>query len=899
MGKYLVLAFLLIFWFTNNLFATHNRAGEISIRQTGDLTIEVTVTTYTKTSSTQADRDSVRVFWGDGSFEFVFRTNGDGTPLANNRKLNYYVASHTYPGRATYTISMMDPNRNGGILNVNPPNSEGVPFYIETTYTFLNPQFQGYNNTAILLQPPIDFACVGERFIHNPNAFDPDGDSLSFEFIVPLQDSGLNVPNYIYPQQIAPGPNNIMTLDPVTGDLVWSTPQIAGEYNIAFRVKEYRGGMLISSFIRDMQILVLVCDNSPPQITSVEEVCVVAGQTLNLAIHVTDPDAGQLVAVSAAGGPFELEGHKAELDAGPGGFQAVPITASLKWTPGCEQIREQPYTVIIKAVDNFLDTTGLVDLQAIRIKVIGPPPEGLDLENVSGAFDLSWDLPYACDTASGNYFKGFSIWRRSGSNQFTMDSCETGLEGRGYSRLSANWKATKNGRYFFEDTNIGNEENYCYRILAEFALTTPSGQPYLRVLSIPSEEVCLRGKADKPLLTNVSVVNTDQASGSMFIKWIGPDPASLDTIQFTGPYRYQLMRANDINGSSFQPVSGGMFSSTTFSGLTDTMVLDQNLDTRNQGYNYRMDFYAGPSGSLYGSSQSSSSVFLTTLPSDHASLLSWKYNVGWDNYEFEIWRSDEGGPFIQVGSTSNDSLTDMENVVNDKEYCYKIIAFGDYGLTGIPSPLINESEISCVIPEDNVAPCAPIIQVSNICDEANPETPADAFINYISWQQPCANIDVEKYLIFYSETPGGELQLVGTVNAPETKFEHKPGEKIAGCYTIVAVDFNGNESTSAEVVCVNNCPVFELPNAFTPNGDGQNDLYKPLRSRFIETINFKVFNRWGQVVFTTNDPQINWNGQNQTGKSVSDGVYYYTCEAFESQNHSPIVLSGYIELIRG
>ena len=62
------------------MWATHNRAGEITIKQTGDLTIEVTVTTYTKTTSTQADRDSVRVHWGDGSFEYVYRINGEGTP---------------------------------------------------------------------------------------------------------------------------------------------------------------------------------------------------------------------------------------------------------------------------------------------------------------------------------------------------------------------------------------------------------------------------------------------------------------------------------------------------------------------------------------------------------------------------------------------------------------------------------------------------------------------------------------------------------------------------------------------------------------------------------------------------------------------------------------------------
>jgi gliding motility-associated-like protein len=137
------------------------------------------------------------------------------------------------------------------------------------------------------------------------------------------------------------------------------------------------------------------------------------------------------------------------------------------------------------------------------------------------------------------------------------------------------------------------------------------------------------------------------------------------------------------------------------------------------------------------------------------------------------------------------------------------------------------------------------------------------------------------------------------VDAPENTFEHKPGEKIAGCYTIVAVDQNGNQSIPSQAVCVKNCPIFELPNAFTPNGDGQNDRFTPFRSRFIETIDFKVFNQWGQVVFNTSDPQINWNGTNNSGKNVSDGVYFYTGEAYESQGATPIVLSGYIELIRG
>ena len=880
--------------------ATHNRAGEITIVQKGDLTIEVTVTTYTKTTSTQADRDSVRVMWGDGSAQYVYRSNGDGEPLPNNRKKNTYIATHTYPGRATYTISMMDPNRNGGIINVNPPNSEGVPFYLEATYTFLNPQFQGYNNTAVLIQEPIDFACVGQRFIHNPNAHDSDGDSLSFEFIVPLQDSGLNVPNYIFPNQVQPGLNNVLTLDPYKGNMIWTSPQWAGEYNVAFRINEYRGGVLISSLIRDMQILVLTCDNIPPDVEGISEICIIAGERLEIDLAVSDQDLNQLVELTGAGGPFEVEGNKAILEAGPGGFQDQPFLAKLIWEPQCEHIRDQPYTVIIKAVDNFLDTTGLVDLHSIRIRVVGPPPLGVELENVNDAFHLSWDLPYNCDVTLGDYFKGFSIWKRTGSNQFVPDSCETGLDGRGYTRIAGNWKGTKDGRYFYEDKDITNEGSYCYRILAEFALTTPLGQPYQRIVSIPSAEVCLRAKADRPLITKVSVETTDVTTGSILVRWIGPESNAIDTTLIGGPYRYILMRADGIQGTDFKPVPGADFTSPTLSGLKkDSSFLDQNLDTRSRGYNYRLDLLTGNNSQFYGSSQPASSVFLTIQPSDQAALLSWAYETPWDNYQFEIWRSDQGAPYELIETTEQNEFRDTKNIINDLEYCYVIVALGDYGLMSVPKPLINNSQSACVIPFDNVSPCAPDLTVTNICNEANPGTPADAFINYVSWQNTCPDADIAEYKIFYAADQGDPLELIATVTPPQNTFEHKPGARIAGCYTIIAIDQNQNESPSSPVVCVENCPVFELPNAFTPNGDGQNDIFHPFRSRFIEMVNFKVFNRWGQIVFMTQDPAINWDGKNGSGSPVSDGVYYFTCEAFESQGMEPILLTGYIELIRG
>ena len=71
-------------------------------------------------------------------------------------------------------VSYFEQNRNDGILNMD--NSIDTPFFIETE--ILIDPFFGLNNTPVLLIPPIDNGAVGIKYIHNPGAFDTDGDSL-------------------------------------------------------------------------------------------------------------------------------------------------------------------------------------------------------------------------------------------------------------------------------------------------------------------------------------------------------------------------------------------------------------------------------------------------------------------------------------------------------------------------------------------------------------------------------------------------------------------------------------------------------------------------------------------------------------------------------------------------
>ncbi len=138
--------------------ATHNRAGEIRIEFLGGLKVRAIVTTYTVPDS-PADRPALEVRWGDGTLDTVIRSNGggDGVVILPGVKKNVYIHEHTYASASFsgYTISMEDPNRNGGILNI--PNSINVPFYIETHIDF--GPFSGSSSTPILLNPPIDNAC--------------------------------------------------------------------------------------------------------------------------------------------------------------------------------------------------------------------------------------------------------------------------------------------------------------------------------------------------------------------------------------------------------------------------------------------------------------------------------------------------------------------------------------------------------------------------------------------------------------------------------------------------------------------------------------------------------------------------------------------------------------------
>jgi len=900
--KYICLGVLLLL-LSYPLQATHNRAGEITYEQIDDQTIKVTITTYTKTSSQQADRDSVEIQWGDGSSEFVQRSNGSGDPLPNDIKVNFYMAEHTYPGRGTYTISMTDPNRVASILNVNFPNSVNVPFYIETTFTLLNPLFQGKNNSVILLQPPIDFACVGQVFVHNPNAFDIDGDSISYEYTIPKSDRGTAVPDYTFPDEIDSGDNNQITLNPLTGTFTWKAPQRSGEYNIAFKINEYRQGVLINSTTRDMQIFVRNCQDIPPKIDVIENLCVVAGEMINIPVNVTDADIDQLVSLGASGGPFTFEDSPARL-VNADEFKAHPYTATLQWQTTCNHISPEDYQIVFRAVDNaFGDTTGLADLKTLRIKVIGPPPQNVVASSSEGTVDVSWESPYECETATDDFFLGFSVWRKVETSNLALDSCSFGLDGSEFEEIIFITNNIENGSYTINDPNVEPRRIYCYRVLGEFAKVTDSGNPFNKVSSIPSNEFCVLIKQDFPLLTKTSVSNTDLSNGAIELEWTKPIADDLDTIMNPGPYRYQLLRREYNSGEDFQEIADANFIINNFSDPVDTFYTDNNLNTLERQYEYKIDFYSTDIDSEPQSPENASSVFLNIIPTDQANILNWIVDVPWQNQEYIIYK-EINNSFDSIGISSNNSFTD-KGLVNGEESCYYVQSIGTYGLQSTPPIIVNNSQENCGIPVDDVTTCKVDIQISNICNDPGQFALNESDVNKISWDvinNTCdENEVITTYNIYYSSSDSSSFELIGSTT--EFSFEHSPQFGIEGCYAVTTIDQLGNEGAFSSQICLENCPAYRLPNTFTPNNDGDNDLFIPIESQFISRVNMEVFNQWGQKVFESQDPSLNWNGTNMSGNELAEGVYYYSCRVFEqrveTEEIEAEIINGTIHIIKG
>lgn len=911
--------------------ATHLRAGEITIQRLSctSLTFRITITVYTNTGS--------EIKFGEGLLDFGDGSQPHTTPTVENTlrpdlgpevAIVEYSINHTFGGPGKYLVSYLEPNRNAGILNM--VNSVETRFYIETVIN-IDP-FLGCSNTPKLLVPPIDKACTGAAWFHNPGAYDPDGDSLSYEFTIPKKEKGQFVNGYRDPnvQEFYTGAGinygtanedqngaPTFTINSQTGTIIWDAPGAPGEYNIAFLIKEWRkiqGAWVQLGYVtRDMQIIVEDCNNQRPELEVPPDICVEAGTIINQEIFGTDPD-NDSVKIEAFSQVFGIQPSPATYSPNPAKFQSsTPNKAKLtfNWETKCEHIKEQPYQVVFKITDNPSTGPKLVSFQTWNIRVVGPAPTWVDAQVDLGTrtSNLEWD-PYVCANAVT-----MQVWRRV--DQFTFDppECVTGMpDFLGFTKIAE----LPIGTNTYHDTNGGKGlapgAAYCYRLVAVFPLPG-GGESYV------SKDICLPPiLADAPVITNVTVDSTDPTDGQITVKWRSPFQAS--QAQFPKPYTFEVYRSEGFTGTAkiVKPHPGK---------LTDSTFVDTGLNTEEIVYNYRIVAFDNNNVKV-DTSALASAVRLDANSEFEQITLNWAANVPWSNQTQDfpnhlIFRGPDGASanqliLIDSVNVNQGMFTYVDNgqymdipLEDTQIYCYRVMTRGAYGNPDIDEPLLNFSQIVCAQPNDSIPPCKPELAITATnCDEyfASNACSPKTFSNTIQWRRPedpVCRADIKSYNIYIANRIGDPFELY-VQNVRDTFYIDNNLPSFARCYKVSAVDRSGNESELSEEYCFDNCPYYELPNVFTPNGDCQNQSFSAYSdvsldeknldpcgsprsitdirakcARFVEKVRFTVLDRWGKELYTYESGgeqsiYINWDGKDKSGAEVPGGVYFYSAE---------------------
>lgn len=217
-----------------------------------------------------------------------------------------------------------------------------------------------------------------------------------------------------------------------------------------------------------------------------------------------------------------------------------------------------------------------------------------------------------------------------------------------------------------------------------------------------------------------------------------------------------------------------------------------------------------------------------------------------DSVDINVYLNPENFPFIYSWSPST-YLRDATSK-NNKFYAPQ----GDYKLyfsaTTPVAHCSNEDSMTIhVIPPIHISSITPVDTTIKYGDQINLSSVSDA----VMWLW-----SPSKYL--------DDPTILSPTARPLTDME----------YTLIIFDKYGCRDTAFSKIKVQYDPNYFIPNAFSPNGDGINDVFEVKNLIYEKLLTFKVFNRYGQTVFESDDLHKGWNGK-INGKVAKSDTYFY------------------------
>ncbi|CAG0948397.1 MAG: T9SS type B sorting domain-containing protein [Bacteroidetes bacterium] len=651
--------------------ASHITGGEIILKQVGINTYQAEVTLYRSCgwlSSAFGDSIQLGIYERGTLLPVLFpyltlqhETNvqwaATGCTPPNNvcGKRGLYKGLFTLPINVSGYIVMAEGCcREGGINNIKNSATEGIVIYSEISSPLL------INNTPEFLRPSLIYACPNDSLQYNFSATDSDGDSLVYSLVTPLAGVSNGFTNWFNPSippyatiiwetgfsLLNPSNSNYpLKIDSLSGVLFGSF-NASGNYAIAIKVDEIRNGLIISSTIKEIEVIVpnsctpnyIPTGNNLPAgktytINATDEICI----EFEISDQNNDSIFVYFESETLPGGNINAPYAVAPPVAGK-----TKIEASYCWTTTCEHASQVPYKVNCFISDNGCPYP---KTNNHSFEIIVNPAPLVSAPNMvcyallnNHAVQVSWR-----DTANQKYFSHYLIYRGvNGNNYFPIDTLSNRTQ-QSYIDTLAFGCDSLNYSYFIISVNVcGVEGNSSDTISADFLKLV--FESYIKTVSVEDENKILIDWEDMP------------------------------DAYFSTHYLYRTDRANN--------------QITLYKALAQYDLgyyIDEETNTAENSYCYTLEI-ENACGITTPKSNLSCSILLNGSDDDSEVLffnkINWLEYINWQGNvkEYQLWRKhnrDSDFNFYATFKKNQLAFTDSSLQVEGGAFTYLIVAIED------------------------------------------------------------------------------------------------------------------------------------------------------------------------------------------------------------------------------
>ena len=238
---------------------------------------------------------------------------------------------------------------------------------------------------------------------------------------------------------------------------------------------------------------------------------------------------------------------------------------------------------------------------------------------------------------------------------------------------------------------------------------------------------------------------------------------------------------------------------------------------------------------------------ISTTVVDNAINLFWEAPTNQNVTEYQVKRSNTTSGFIPTGASGTNEFQDVGLTTSQQSYCYEIASTDDCGNKN------PQSIIACSILLGGEA--------------RNDNTVNLTWNEYQGWENGVAGYTVEK-----SYPGGGTSQLSSSTNTL-TDVDNNNNEQIIRYKVIARPNQSGLPNSTSNTIEVIKPVNIYYPNAFTPDGNNRNEIFR-ISGRFITSYELSIFNRWGELIFVSDNMDEGWDGT-MNGKILPLGTYAF------------------------